>query len=494
MKLGMIVLLCTCALMLSSCGDDDGVTPSPAGPDIDLVSPNGGETFDPGSQVNITWVIEGAVEGQQVATVTLSYRADGMSGYEEIAVVMADSSYAWTAPSENLFGVYVKAVATDASGETGEDESDQTFAIVKASERGYVTSEVCKICHEGKYNRARDSGLPWMLTKIENGEPPSFPFSSVPDPPEGFSWDDISYVIGGYGWRARFMNSEGYIITTGVDGVEAQYNIERDDLGNGLSGQWVSYEPDQQQPKEYTCGACHSTGWLSFAENGGKHQDGLVGILGTWEEPGVRCERCHASQTGGARHVATQSAEDINIDRRSELCGECHFRDTEYNILASQLFIRNNQQYVELISARHSNQACTDCHDPHVGVRYGHAASGGITVDCEICHGDIQSVNHLEPLNCIDCHMPRASRSARSVHAYEGDLRTHIFKINADPLRRDDPGGMFFEQDGATLARGFLTVDFVCFQCHTDSETGEGGGGMEMSLSEASDRAKGIHN
>ena len=31
--------------------------------------------------------------------------------------------------------------------------------------------------------------------------------------PAGMDWGDISYIIGGYGWKARFMDLEGYILT-----------------------------------------------------------------------------------------------------------------------------------------------------------------------------------------------------------------------------------------------------------------------------------------
>jgi hypothetical protein len=33
----------------------------------------------------------------------------------------------------------------------------------------------------------------------------------------------------------------------------------------------------------------------------------------------------------------------------------------------------------------------------------------------------------------IECHMPKASKSAISVASYIGDVRTHLFKINTDP-------------------------------------------------------------
>jgi hypothetical protein len=503
MRMLSAILMSACALILTSCGDDDDDGPTGVeGPDIELLAPNGGDVFNPGTDVNISW----SIAKRQPITVDIGYVAEGIL-YAGIAEDVTGTSFTWTVPSENLYGVKVKVVARDQAGNTGEDESDRTFAIVPVSARGFVTSEICKHCHDVNYTEHRNSGHSWKIQKIEAGQPPSYPFSEVPSPPAAFTWNDISYVIGGYGWKARFMNAEGYILTTGFDGVQdAQYNLPRADLGGGLPSEWVTYLPNQASAKQYTCGACHTTGWQIFAENGGVHQDGLVGILGTWEEPGITCERCHAPEAGGATHVATQSTEDINIDRRSELCGECHFRDTNHNILASPPFILHYAQYDEMISARHVGRACTDCHDPHIGVRYDNAQAGGIKIDCQTpCHTTITSVNHLEPVDCIQCHMPRATKSARAVQTYQGDVRTHIFKINpgepvpgfpdsVDVARRDDPDGMFYEEDGSTFSRGFVTLDFVCYQCHTDPETGEGGGGSVHALSDLAKRAVGIHD
>ena len=76
---------------------------------------------------------------------------------------------------------------------------------------------------------------------------------------------------------------------------------------------------------------------------------------------------------------------------------------------------------------------------------------------------------------CIDCHMPRAGRSAEIFSRYEGDVRTHIFKIS---LGADD---RMFSADGK-LATGKLTADFACLGCH---------GSRDMNW--ARTMAKGIH-
>jgi len=46
-------------------------------------------------------------------------------------------------------------------------------------------------------------------------------YAKLPLPP-GYSWDEISYVIGGANKKARFIDLEGYIITRAKDGSEAK--------------------------------------------------------------------------------------------------------------------------------------------------------------------------------------------------------------------------------------------------------------------------------
>ncbi len=54
---------------------------------------------------------------------------------------------------------------------------------------------------------------------------------------------------------------------------------------------------------------------------------------------------------------------------------------------------------------------------------------------------------------------------------------------------------MFFTDAGTgrTRTNAFVTLDFVCYQCHTDPVSGEGGGGSTKTLAELSARATGIH-
>jgi len=468
--------------LLSACGEDEVTPPANAAPTIIITAPSASAAYEPGSTLTIEWI---ASDDNAVVGVDLSYSGDGgASG--TITTGATGSSFAWTVPNDATFGVTITAVATDAEGLTATDMTDDVFAVVSSSPRGYVQSTTCANCHSDKADDLFDSGHPYKINAVVNGQPPTYPFSSVPDVPTGYTWDDMTYVIGGYGWKARFIDNDGYILVTGLTGVPVQYNLPRDDLGVG--SEWVNYHSNDTEPKPYTCGTCHTTGWQTLAENGGVHQDGLEGMAGTWEEPGVGCEACHGP---GVNHVAGKDPSLISIDRDKELCGSCHFRDTNHEILAKGGFIRHHEQYDELISAGHIENSCTDCHNPHIGTRYGHAEAGGITTTCESCHENTTTNNHLVPVDCQTCHMSRATKSARSITPYQGDLQTHIFAINSGEETKDF---MWYDIDGTTYSRGFVTLDFACYQCHEDPLTGEGGSASQKTMAELSARAMGIHN
>ena len=60
--------------------------------------------------------------------------------------------------------------------------------------------------------------------------------------------------------------------------------------------------------------------------------------------------------------------------------------------------------------------------------------------------------------------MPRASKSATKVGEFEGDVRTHIFRINTDA------NGKMFTEDGKFVAGDSVTLDFVCLHCHQNRD------------------------
>jgi len=340
-------------------------------------------------------------------------------------------------------------------------------------ERTYVGSRVCLKCHPDQHAAMHESGHPFALNPVIDGNPPSYPFSQVPDSPPRWVWAQMRYVVGGYRWKANFLGPDGYLIT----GDEAQYTL--------ADRSFSAYHPeDAPGNRPFDCGGCHATGWVATGPDG-PFQDGLAGIHGTFVEAGVTCEACHGP---ASVHIETLSAFDITVDRSKELCGSCHHRDDQHRIAAADGFIQHNAQYDELVSAGHAVHQCVTCHTPHRGVVY--PLSAGLTASCEDCHASqAENLNHNAAPTCVQCHMPRATLSALAVNEHIGDVRTHIFAIDTSDATK---GSMWYEEDGQTFATGRVTLDFVCYQCHKD-ENGEGGYGSYKSMQDLSAAAQSMH-
>jgi formate-dependent nitrite reductase cytochrome c552 subunit len=338
-------------------------------------------------------------------------------------------------------------------------------AVRGATGPEYVGSRPCKACHKDQANDTTVSGHPHKLRKAEEARHAGIPL------PEGYTWDDISYVIGGHIWKARYIDKEGYIITsTGpkkdiraknqgkIEPGKNQYNVK--------TGTWSDYHPGEK--KKYDCGACHTTGYKKEG-----HQDGMPGIVGTWSEPGVQCEACHGP---GGDHIGGKGYKgNIKVDRSAAACGACHVRGKPNTIPASGGFIRHHEQYNEILASPHGPLGCVTCHDPHKTAKFS------IRAKCEVCHPKqaqefAGSAMQRGNVQCMDCHMPEATKSAEAQGKYRGDVKTHLFKINLDPNAR------MFTADG-NFANGFLTVEFACLGCHS-GET----------RSWAFSKSKGIHS
>jgi hypothetical protein len=383
----------------------------------------------------------------------------------------------------------------------------------------YVGSETCAECH-GPSSRGVDyytpwveSGHPYKLVKI-NGEAPvgSYPeFADFPndfalDLPGDYTWDMISYVIGGYGWKMRWIANDGYIITATHNN---QYNFETDTYSD-------YHFDDPNGSKPYDCGGCHTTGWVYDEDwetdnDTSDNQDGMEGMAGTFFAGGVHCEACHGM---GSQHVFSREY-NMTVDASSADCGRCHTRGGvngvepgEESIEASSGFIKHHEQYDEWFHSPHNvsyGPGCNTCHDPHASVRFdGDAAGDGVDAvnTCEACHVDGDHANILttnHPVDtCTMCHMPKAGRSAVNINDYQGDVNTHIWTINTDPVGKLD--GMFNEGSTAVLQddEGMvaITLDFACYGCHVDLE-GQGGENTgyparALSLQDLSDKALGV--
>lgn len=348
--------------------------------------------------------------------------------------------------------------------------------IPEPPELAFIGSDKCANCHSDIHTSFMKTGHPYMLSEPVAGGGPSYPFTSLDHVPQGYTWNDISYVIGGYNWKANYLDADGYVIT----GDDAQWNFETEES--------ASYHPEVQAgTMMYDCGRCHTTGWIS-TDDGGNPKDDLDGMGGDFYAGGVQCEQCHGM---GSVHEFTRSGDDIEVDASAQFCGTCHSRNANNEISAGDGFILNNQQHSELLAAGHSGLSCVDCHDPHKTSKHGE--TGGLVVDCMDCHSGINNKHRSRGAECETCHMPNASRSAVTRTLYQADIRTHIFKINTAA------DGEMFNEDGS-IANGSegVTLDLVCYQCHRDPD-GEGGRPelpftSRKTLEELSEYATGFHD
>ena len=330
----------------------------------------------------------------------------------------------------------------------------------------YIGSAKCGDCHKDTYDTFMKSGHPWKLNSVVDGEPPKYPFTDVPNPPEGWTWNDISYVIGGYNWKARFIDKNGYIITDKPGATVSdttylnQYNFAN--LVVGKEAGWVSYHPGEVQLK-YDCGTCHTTGYRPTG-----HQDNMEGIVGTWAEPGIQCEACHGP---GGLHASNPYGIEMNVDRDPELCGKCHRRGDVTTVDAKGGFVEHHEQYEELYQSKHVTLDCVICHDPHKGVVQLRQSKEPTTrtqcVNCHFKEGQYQkNPKHEGYVDCVDCHMPRIVKTAWGDAAkFTGDIRTHLMAI--DPTQVGQ-----FSEDGKT-AKSQIALDFACKSCHVPGTAAE---------------------
>lgn len=372
---------------------------------------------------------------------------------------------------------------------------------------GFVGSSTCVACHPSFGTLTEPGGHANVLKAVDGGSPsypPEAPFAGVPDPPPGFAWTDISYVIGGYAKGANFINADGFVLVDDTIGRPLNYHLENrpTDTAPGYDG----VPPDQvsQAPFSFDCIQCHTTGAVSFDDNGGMRQQNRPGIDGTWSEDGVHCEACHGP---GSKHVPDPPAGNIVIDASNTTCDRCHVgQGGGPEMRAFDGFIAGDQQSLEVEAGPHAGFQCIVCHNPHGSLvaDRDHA----IRNTCTICHTEMNMALHagrvfargdfVERLSCESCHMAFAAKNVSSATTAPlggtvgriGDTRTHLVII--DTLERDYTG-MLSADGGAVLTgadgRAAVTLDFVCLRCH-DGE----GSAFALTLDGASAIADGIHD
>lgn len=338
-------------------------------------------------------------------------------------------------------------------GETG------TASEASLSEAEYVGDQLCSGCHNDLSQTYMKSGHPWSLSTTTDGKSPAFPFTKITSLPQGYTLKDISYIIGGYFSKAIFVNSQGYIITNAPGSSDDLTYLNQFNFGNsmfGTSSGWVSYHAGEAD-LPFTCGSCHSTGY----SNGG-NQDNLPGVVGTWAQPGVHCERCHGP---GSLHANDPKGVRMLVERDSSLCRECHTFVSTASLDVKNGFIQHSDQYGDLSQSKHQILDCLTCHDPHSGVVQLRSDDQQTTrLVCQDCHfKEAQYQNNPSHtsfnIGCTDCHMPRLIQSgSANTRGFTGDMRTHVVAIDPRMISQ-------FNEDGS-LASGQISLDYACRHCH----------------------------
>ncbi|MCK5573191.1 MAG: hypothetical protein KAJ12_10540, partial [Bacteroidetes bacterium] len=147
----------------------------------------------------------------------------------------------------------------------------------------YVGDSTCAMCHNvvnpsagyNIYEEYLKTGHPYKLNPV-SGAPPTYPTNTspgVPNPPPGTTWADFAYVIGGYGWKARWVKPDGRVYTVG-DSV--QYNLE--------DQSWVPYHKGEDKKYNYGCFICHTSNPVPDGSWNAVPADSL----GMFSQPGVR--------------------------------------------------------------------------------------------------------------------------------------------------------------------------------------------------------------
>lgn len=360
----------------------------------------------------------------------------------------------------------------------------------------YSGSEKCQACHTEKYNDWAASGHPYKFNVTPDSIGPVYPDEAINFQTTWLDslgdgthdWGNVAGVIGGYGWKARFVGTDGHIIGTAGSQYSTGMGHNQFNFYGGEAHGWVDYHPGDEKIYNYSCFKCHTTG----GDTTGTWLDGVDG-LGTFTEGGIGCEACHGP---GALHASSGNPANIDLvyeqahqdnkhgglkvgddiqtpnpdgDDVNFMCGTCHNRDYESPINVSGGFIKHHEQWDEITATKHGDSGfitCSTCHDPHKRTIWD---GEGIIKNCTECHADeTDHINHSEGISCIDCHMPYAAKSGakRGQSGYKGDVRSHLFVINPSEESMFTEDGSWVKDDEERSAA--LSPHYACLGCHND--------------------------
>lgn len=322
----------------------------------------------------------------------------------------------------------------------------------------FVSSEICKKCHERRYLEWSTSLHSRMMRDARADKAANIGDFEMPSDVRTFTKEDVHYVLGS-AWKQQYLKKEGQDITV----LPAQYNV--------FTGEWKAYFPDEPAKRDWfkECAGCHATGVDPEKK--------------TFVEMGVACEACHGP---GSNHVEAVPGYEINTIMQAgrmtpfqaaQICGSCHTRGRDktgkyaYPVAYQdhkgygniRLYFNeatpgnnseyfwpsgesrySNQQYLDWKQSEHAKVgvACNTCHNVHKSkttlVSTGMGGPGLLDSImsktrlfedrlCKSCHTTVQyrSAHRIHTFgSCIRCHMPKVARIGEA-----GDAHSHTFRF-----------------------------------------------------------------
>jgi hypothetical protein len=359
-------------------------------------------------------------------------------------------------------------------------------------------------CHEEIYDNFSEMGHPYKFQIVEGVPPvyPSFVENFMALPYDDIIWDDIAGVIGGFGWKARYVDKTGNIVGTKNSIVHPGEGHNQLNFFELLPDRpkWNDYDKADIKLFDYNCFRCHTTGPVKPEDTDTTWLKDFLGIdtteaLGTFAFGGIQCEACHGKGSGHAKFPRANNMATYSGAQITQLCGRCHYRDEDHQVLAKGDYVQHHEQYDEFIHTKHyeKDMNCVTCHNPHKSTLWD--GEGADINGCISCHPAVTIAGPHTSLNCVTCHMPYIAKSALETGYLKGDVRSHSFAINSASdyqMLIDTPtGGRIMQVDDSGHTK--IGLNYVCYQCHMTPD-GKGGGGSTKTLEELSAYAVDMHN
>src|SRR5665648_1053239 len=216
-----------------------------------------------------------------------------------------------------------------------------TFALLTGTPT-YLGSDACENCHKAKYDKWSNTLHAVMFTPRVDAEAMNLPL------PADTTWDDIGFVrITKFG--LAYVNTTGYFLTGNYTYDTEAQEFTTDSRAGAVYG---------------TCVSCHTTGYDADGVSE------LPGIIGTYAEAGIGCERCHGAAGNGHQ---------VTVDYSSDLCIDCH---------AGSHHGTGWEDGGHAPPASRNGASCAGCHSPFDKYTNDGAAerADSINVACGVCH------------------------------------------------------------------------------------------------------------